>query len=160
MIFVTVGEQLPFDRLVRSMDEWAAKSGKKVFAQIGNSELIPAHIEFKQFIDPEEFKATMFAAELIVAHAGMGSIISAVEMGKPIIVMPRKSSLGEHRNDHQIATANRFLALNYVSVALDETELAIKLTDLREILDARTPRALPVPSRLLIQTIRNFIERI
>ncbi len=38
MIFVTVGEQLPFDRLVRAVDEWAAASGKEVFAQIGNSE--------------------------------------------------------------------------------------------------------------------------
>lgn len=159
MIFVTVGEQLPFDRLVRTVDEWAAESGKQVFAQIGKSELKPSHIEFKKFLDPDEFRDKALSAEVIVAHAGMGTIISAIEMDKPIIIMPRKSSLGEHRNDHQIATAKRFLALNYVSVAFDEAELATKIAHLDEVLNNCTGRALPSPSPLLIQTIRSFIEK-
>ena len=159
MIFVTVGEQLPFDRLVRTVDEWAAESGKQVFAQIGNSELKPSHIEYKRLLDPNEFRNKMLSAEIVVAHAGMGTIISAMEMGKPILIMPRKSSLGEHRNDHQTATASRFLALNYVSVAFDETELAIKLAHLDEVLNNHTERALPGPNPLLIQTSRNCIEK-
>ncbi|MDX9835204.1 MAG: glycosyltransferase, partial [Desulfobulbus sp.] len=84
MIFVTVGEQLPFDRLVRTVDEWAAESGKQVFAQIGKSELKPSHIEFKELLDPEEFREKMLYSEIIVAHAGMGTIISAMEERKPI----------------------------------------------------------------------------
>ena len=44
MIFVTVGSQLPFDRLVRAVDDWAAgNGGAAAFAQIGaSSYLVPA----------------------------------------------------------------------------------------------------------------------
>ena len=47
----------------------------------------------------------------IVAHAGMGTILTALEIGKPLLVMPRRAALGEHRNDHQLATARRFADL-------------------------------------------------
>lgn len=133
MIFVTVGEQLPFDRLIRIIDKWAAISGREVFAQSGRSDWKPSYIGHKEFLEPEEFKKKFLAAEFIVAHAGMGTIISAVEMGKPILVMPRQKALGEHRNDHQFATANRFLALGYISVAFDEDELIAKLDNLETV---------------------------
>ncbi len=65
----------------------------------------------------------MSEAELIVAHAGMGSILTALELGRPILVMPRLGARRETRNDHQVATARRFRALGHVAVAFDEHEL-------------------------------------
>lgn len=128
MIFVTVGAQMPFDRLVRTVDEWALQRGRDdVFAQIGPSEWRPRHVRWTQFLDPGEFRARVEAATLVVAHAGMGSILTALELGKPILVMPRRGSLKETRNDHQVATAQRFLAQGRVAVAMDETELWQKL---------------------------------
>ncbi len=45
MIFATVGTQLPFDRLIRALDGWAASNGGvEVFAQIGRGEYEPSHI--------------------------------------------------------------------------------------------------------------------
>ena len=39
MIFVTVGTDSPFDRLMQVVDEWAAASGRTdVFAQIGEGD--------------------------------------------------------------------------------------------------------------------------
>ena len=49
----------------------------------------------------------MDAAAAIVAHAGMGTILTALETGKRLLVMPRRAALGEHRNDHQLATVSR-----------------------------------------------------
>lgn len=160
MIFVTVGEQLPFDRLIRTIDKWAAKSGREVFAQIGRSDWKPSHIVHKEFLEPEEFKTIFQAAEVIVAHAGMGTIISAVEMGKAILVMPRQKALGEHRNDHQFATAKRFLALGYVSVAFDEDDLIAKLDKLEAIGNGQENKGSTRPSQLLIETIRKFIDAV
>ena len=54
---------------------------------------------------------------MIYAHAGMGTILSALKQDKPIIIVPRLASLKEHRNDHQIATAMRMDELGYVYVA-------------------------------------------
>ena len=131
MIFVTVGTQLAFDRLVEAVDVWAgAGEAREVFAQIGPGAYRPQHIAFEPFISPEECRERMLAADAIVAHAGMGTIISALELGKPLLVMPRQAALGEHRNDHQLATAERFGALGRLAVASDATALAAKLDEL------------------------------
>ena len=72
----------------------------------------------------------MVAADAIVAHAGMGTILTALELGKPLLVLPRRASLGEHRNEHQLATARRFADTGRLAVAFDESELAQRLDEL------------------------------
>ena len=158
MIFVTVGEQLPFDRLIRAVDNWVSDSGHKVFAQTGRSDWKPAHIQYEKFLSPEEYMEKFLSADIIVAHAGMGTIISALESRKPIIVMPRQAALGEHRNDHQFATARRFLALNYVSVAFDQDDLLKKLEKLDEIVLGHNNKKDRGPTPLLIKTLKDFIQ--
>lgn len=159
MIFVTVGEQLPFDRLIRTVDKWAADSGQEVFAQIGDTDLIPNTLKYKKFLEPVEFQEKFNSAELIVAHAGMGTIITALEFGKPILVMPRQAALGEHRNDHQFATANEFVKLNYISAALDEAELISKLNNHVELVRCSNKTINMTPSFRLIQAIQDFIKK-
>ena len=98
---------MPFDRMVRTIDAWASRVGRSdVFAQIGPTNWRPRHIEWTQFIEPQDFRRRVRDATIIVAHAGMGSIL-VLELGKPIIVMPRRGDLRETRNDHQLATALR-----------------------------------------------------
>lgn len=106
MIFVTVGTQLPFDRLISAVDAWAQRNpAERVFAQIGPGQYKPASCEFADFVPPDRANLLFQEADLIVSHAGMGSILTALKYRKPILIMPRKASLGEHRNEHQLATA-------------------------------------------------------
>jgi UDP-N-acetylglucosamine transferase subunit ALG13 len=157
VIFVTVGTQLTFDRLIKAVDEWAGSRGRAdVFAQVGPSELAARAITVQKFITPQECDQKMRAADVIVAHAGMGSILTALELGKPIIVMPRRASLGEHRNDHQLATARRFAELGSVSVAMDEKELVQRLDAIGQI--GAAPRISPFASERLIGAVRAFIH--
>jgi len=128
MILVTVGAQMPFDRLVAAVDRWVASSGyQDVFAQIGTSQYRPRHLRHERFLEPARFRNMCQKATLMVAHAGMGSIITALEFAKPILVMPRRGDLAETRNDHQIATARRFEKLGAVHVAMDEDDLSRRL---------------------------------
>lgn len=158
MIFVTVGEQLPFDRLVRAMDQWAGQTGQKVVAQVGRTTYQPAHLQASAFLDQEFFLRSLNECSLVVAHAGMGTIITAVEMGKPIIVMPRQASLGEHRNDHQLATARRFAALHYVRVVHEAAELGAAINEVLSILDSGPGERKKIePAPELIHAIREFI---
>ncbi|ANY82188.1 hypothetical protein BB934_27965 (plasmid) [Microvirga ossetica] len=107
MIFVTVGSLFPFDRLTRTMDNWAyLHPNEKVIAQVGGSEYEPKHMEWVSKISPGEFRARVKDASVIVAHAGMGTIITAVENGRPIVLLPRRAALAEHTTDHQLHTAN------------------------------------------------------
>jgi len=160
MIFVTVGEQLPFDRLVRAVDEWAATSGEEVFAQIGATKWKPQNIGFKKFLDPEEFIERLQHADLIVGHAGMGTIITALEKGKQLLVLPRQSALGEHRNDHQLATAKRFQALGYIMVAMDEFDLSCKLKIWKDGNSGQVGKVKYEPASQLIDEIRRFVEAV
>lgn len=130
MIFVTVGAQIPFDRLIRAVDDWAAlHPGVGVFAQIGDGAIPPRHFPFAARLTPPEFRSRVRASSLIVAHAGMGSILTALEQGKPILVFPRRGDLLETRNDHQLATARRFSAAGRVRVALEESALRRRLDE-------------------------------
>jgi UDP-N-acetylglucosamine transferase subunit ALG13 len=132
VIFATVGVQLPFDRLIRTIDEWAERRGRNdVVAQVGLSHYSPTSIVTHAFLEPQAFRSMVEEAELVVAHAGMGSIITAFELGKPIIVLPRAASLGEHRNDHQQATARRMASHANVTVAADERVLGRMLDEFR-----------------------------
>ena len=64
MIFVTVGHQMPFDRLISAVDKWAAERGRDdVFAQIGETELRPRHIRWAAKVDPGEFRERVEAAD-------------------------------------------------------------------------------------------------
>ena len=158
MIFVTVGEQLPFDRLVRAMDQWAGQTGQEVVAQVGRTTYQPAHLQASAFLDQEIFLRCLSESSLVVAHAGMGTIITAVESGKPIIVMPRQASLGEHRNDHQLATARRFAALHYVRVAHEAPELGAAIDEVLSILASEPGERKKIePAPELIHSIREFI---
>lgn len=157
MIFVTVGSQEPFDRLIRAVDEWARlRARSDVFAQIASSSFSPRHIEFTQFIEPADFNRIIRQARVIVAHAGMGSIISALELGKPIVVMPRRADFRETRNDHQVATAERFGAQGRIIVANDEQDLPAKLDHALTLGDSARIQAQASPR--LIATIRDFLE--
>lgn len=131
MILVTVGTQLPFDRMLRAVDSWASLSGEKVIAQIGPGEFEPKAMEFQRFYPANELNEMMAAADVIVSHAGMGSILTAMTLGKPIAIVPRYAKLGEHRNDHQLATAKRFEGNDFVEVVYDEKNLGEAISTLR-----------------------------
>lgn len=124
MIFVTVGTQLPFDRLVKSVDAWASEHKQhKVVIQSGVSDFVPAYCQSSGYVEPAEWEQLFSDADFIIAHAGMGTILKCLDAGKPLIVMPRNGALGEHRNDHQIATASKFGEVAGVIVVNNEQEM-------------------------------------
>lgn len=130
MIFVTIGTQEPFDRLIAAMDNISLKIGIEVVAQVSSrSKLKVKNMKTLDFISPTDFDTFFNKADLIVAHAGMGTIISALVNKKPLFVLAREKKLMEHRSDHQIATANYLEELGYLNVARDVNELEIKIID-------------------------------
>ena len=157
MIFLAVGTQLPFDRLTRAVDAWAVARGRTdVYGQIGSTPFQPLAVHAETYLTPGVFYDYCRRASLLVTHAGMGLIISALEMRKPIIIMPRRASLGEHRNEHQLASAKRFSDRKGVYVAA-ETEDLMTLLDRCDSLSAG--EAIPdAASAELLSVLHDFIE--
>ena len=114
----------PFDRLVRCADRSAAELPRETFfAQIGNGAYEPTRMEYARWLSRRDFMDRLRSAKLIVAHAGMGSILSALEVGAPIVVLPRKASLGEVNTDHQLATARWLQGRPNLHVCFEDEEL-------------------------------------
>jgi UDP-N-acetylglucosamine transferase subunit ALG13 len=157
MIFVTVGSDLPFDRLVRIVDQWAqANNRTDVFAQIGETDYRPAFVSYSKFLDPAEFSSRLSGATTIIAHAGMGTILSALQGEKPVLVMPRQAALREVRNEHQLATARHLLKMGLVNVAFDDRELREKLDHISSL---QPPAKIsPYASPELLSALREFIS--
>ena len=125
MILVTVGSMFPFDRLISAVDEMARKVGPQArfFAQIGDGSYEPKHMNFVRFVAREEFGALVADAEVVISHAGIGTIAETLKFGKPLLVLPRRQALGEHVNDHQVGTARRFTELGHLLFAETEADL-------------------------------------
>jgi len=105
MIFATIGTQLPFPRLMAALDALAPHLSEPVIAQVGSDPGPYRHMDAHESLPAERFDTLFAQARVVVAHAGIGSILSARKHERPLILVPRRADLGEHRNDHQIATA-------------------------------------------------------
>ncbi len=157
MIFVTVGPQEPFDRLVRVVDEWAANKGPTdVVAQIASNSWRPPHLRWVEYLSPDAFRRHLLEAELVVAHAGTGTILQAMELTLPLVIVPRRACLRETRNDHQLGTARRLAATANISVAYDEQRLVPYLNDPGRAARAAALRHTASPE--LLDAIRGFLR--
>ena len=145
---------MPFDRLIRMLDEIAPQLDEDIVAQVNGSGYLPRHINTIDLLPPDEFDRLFSSARLIVAHAGIGTIITAMQQQKPIIIFPRIAALGEHRNEHQLATAEKMKEAGWVYVANTKEELS-------ELL--QTPDLHPLctiggsASESLVESITDFI---
>ena len=158
MIFVTVGGELPFDRLVRAMDGFAAAHpGEDFLAQIGAGGFEPAHMRWQRTLERDAYAAALDASEVVVAHAGMGSVLSAGERGKPIVLLPRRARLGEHRNDHQRDTAAYLAGGPGVLVAVDEAALPARIAQAQAAAGGLRAAAAQAPEPLLAR-LRGFVR--
>jgi UDP-N-acetylglucosamine transferase subunit ALG13 len=159
MIFVTVGSQLPFDRLIKAIDELAPLlQGKEIVAQVFGMTYQPKNIKTVDYISPTEYKNYIESAELIISHAGTGTILSVANLQKPMIVFPRLGKLKETRNNHQVDTCERLEKITKLQVAYDEKQLKEKL---EIFLRDELPVMEKVPahaSASLLNSIKDFIE--
>lgn len=158
-IFVTVGFQIPFDRLIKAMDQIAPSlKGVSIIAQGSQSDYRVKNIRMFDYVPPHVFNKFLIEAQIVVSHAGMGTILTALEKGKSIIVMPRLTKFGEVTTDHQLATAKKLEARNYVHVAYDENELKYKLPSILKGSLAPLHKINQYASDQLINSLKTFIS--
>ena len=156
MILLTVGTQLSFDRFVRVVDEWAHKNPQvEILAQIADGAYIPKHMQYVDYLSGEKYVTAFNRAAVVLAHAGMGTVINSLIESKPVVVYPRKASLGEHRNEHQLATCSKIGNLKGCYVTYEPDELFQTLDEL-STLQGGSIR--PFANDDLLKTIDQFIS--
>ncbi|MEM1048239.1 MAG: glycosyltransferase [Pseudomonadota bacterium] len=129
MIFVTVGNRNPFDRLLKAVDEIAADLPEPVFAQIGPSGYTPANVQWVRGLTQNQYDRQVRDASLVVAHGAVGAVLCAQKYRKPIVLVPRRPEFGEHATDAQLAACEQMADRSGITVVSDLSELPMRMRD-------------------------------
>lgn len=115
MIFVSLGTQdKPFNRIIDYVislkENLKELQSEKIIIQLGQTKLLKSdneriknleNIIIYDMLKPEKMKNIIKDSDIIITHAGVGTIMECLEMDKEIIVVPRKVENLEHVNNHQ-----------------------------------------------------------
>ncbi|MCL4215960.1 MAG: beta-1,4-galactosyltransferase [Candidatus Hydrogenedentes bacterium] len=156
MIYATVGTLfLDFPRLVNALDKIAIESGEQIVVQTGLGTTLPRHCEHFDFKSRGDVLAIQRDARVIVTHGGIGSILDALNVRRPLVVVPRLKKFKEHLDDHQLDVAAMVEKRGWGRMICDMDDLAAVLT---------APPPVPTDyqpgKHRLVQAIQDKIERV
>jgi UDP-N-acetylglucosamine transferase subunit ALG13 len=126
---VTIGMHTKgFERLVKKMDEIAGKIDEEVIMQIGTTKYKPKNARYFRFRSYSKIQELNRKARVVVAHAGTGSVITALEQKTPVIIVPRRKDYNEVIDNQQLDFAEMVEKIEGIKVIynLEELEKALK----------------------------------
>jgi UDP-N-acetylglucosamine transferase subunit ALG13 len=135
MIFVTVGNSIKgveFYRLINKIDEIAGELREEVVAQIGFIDKYPKNIKWFNYLSFTEVLSYFERASIIIGHSGVGTVITAITYKKPLILVPRSSTFGEHFDDHQMELAEQLRGMEGIFIVDDIENLKTTVLEVRE----------------------------
>lgn len=101
--FVSIGNGTqPFTRLLNAVSNILPILPQPVFVQHGATSFSAQACTHQPFVTMGEFEARVRDAQLLIIHAGAGSVIHAIRAGKVPVVMPRLKAHNEIVDDHQL----------------------------------------------------------
>ena len=100
-----------------------------VLWQTGSTDVSDLDIDGKEVVPAHELEQAMREADVVIAHAGTGTALTSLRMGKRPILVPRDSSHGQHIDDHQFQTA---ALLDKMGLALSRKVEELTKADLLE----------------------------
>lgn len=140
MIFVILGtqdKQFPrlLDAIQKQIDNGNISKSEKIIVQAGSTKYKSNNMEIKDYIGVRKFEELIEQADLIICHAGVGTILTALKKNKKIIAAARLKQYGEHVNDHQLQILDNFNKAGYI-LALNDFD---KLNELLQQAKKFTP---------------------
>ena len=160
LILVCVGaSEYRFDRLLKMVDELCDEKilkGSEIVAQIGSTDYEPRNYKSFHLLGRDEFQEYMEKSDLIITHAGTGSVIPPLKLGKKVIVVPRLEKYKEHLDDHQLELSDVFTSAGYTLSANSKEELI----DALEHIETFTPKVFKSNNSYVNQLVIDFIEGI
>jgi exopolysaccharide biosynthesis glucuronosyltransferase PssE len=152
VIFATVGStQFPFARLIDALEELP---GEALSVQHGPVAPPRAAAQARAFMGFGQVIEQMENADVVVCHAGAGSILCALRAGHTPVVVPRLKRYGETVDDHQrelaraLAAEGRVIAVEHLE-RLPEAVAAVPPRRRREASGELLPIQLAVREAIL-----------
>lgn len=155
----------PFLRLLDAVCALSPHLPQPVVVQYGAAQDFACpHCQGVGFMDMQTFEQQVAGADLLILHAGAGSVIHAVRAGKVPVVMPRRVELGEHVDDHQVEFARELGRAGKIVVCDDLVSLPQAVEEARRrqlsgLADAVDPPLVVQVRELLARYIADLDER-
>lgn len=157
MILVVLGTQdKPFTRAIQIVEQ-AVKDQiiqDEVIVQAGNTSYASEYLSIFDFLTMDEFDSFMEQADLVITHGGVGSILGALKLQKPMIAIPRLAKLGEHGNDHQLEIVEEFAKNGYLIPLYENDDFAAVYEQARGF----HPKPYKSTTKQVIDCIQTFID--
>lgn len=122
---VTLGtmRNYTFDRAVTRLRK-ILPAAAEVLWQVGGTRVpdLPGGLDY---LAPRELERAMREADVVIAHAGVGTALTALSAGKCPVLLPRRKMHGEHVDDHQLDIAAA-LADRGLAVVADAGEVSLE----------------------------------
>ena len=148
MILVTLGTQKePFTRLLDYIEK--SKIKDEIIVQAGYTKFDSKKMKIFDFISYDEMEEYINKCDVVITHAGTGSVLTPLKKGKKVIICPRLAKYHEHVDDHQVELAEVFSEEGYV-LELNEDN---NLDDLMKKLKKFKPKE-------YVSNTDNFIEKL
>jgi len=112
-----------FKRLVRRLLE-ILPADADVLWQTGDTDVSDLGITGHHALPERELTRAIQEADVLVAHAGVGTALAALEVGKCPVLVPRRLAHGEHVDDHQTQIAGE-LSRRGLAVSVEAGELTL-----------------------------------
>jgi UDP-N-acetylglucosamine transferase subunit ALG13 len=157
VIFVTVGTDThQFNRLLEEIDRQIElkKIKEKVVGQIGNSTYFPKHFASSRFFDSKKMMQLIRNSDVVVSHAGIGSIMTIKENLKPLVVVPRLKKFDEHTDNHQVQIAKELDRQGKVVAVLNISDLSSAITK------ARRGRKAGLRATRISKLVSNYLSKL
>lgn len=132
MVLVTLGTQKQsFRRLLDMVENSKELQNDDIIAQIGHTKYESKRMQCFDFVDSQKLNEYIKNAEIIITHAGVGSIFDGLHNKKKVIAIPRLKKYGEHINDHQLEICEELEKEGYILSCLENENLDEKIKEIR-----------------------------
>lgn len=142
MIFVILGTQdKKFTRLLdaiqKKIDEGKISKKEKIIVQAGCTRYKSENMQIIDYMPLREFEDYVDKADIIICHAGVGTILTALKKEKKIIAAARLKKYGEHVNDHQLQILDNFTDEGYILALEDFDKIDLLLKQAKNFTPAK-----------------------
>ena len=160
MILVMLGTQNnDFHRLLEEIEKNIENGNinEEVVVQAGFTKYKSDKMKIFSLTSKEKLEELIKKADLIITHAGIGSIQMSLEQNKKVIAVPRLKKYKEHVNDHQKDIEGKLAEKGYLIGIDDVSKLGFALKKVKKFI----PKKYEKPkSDEIIYIIKTFIDKI
>ena len=160
MILVMLGTQNnDFHRLLDEIEKNIENGNinEEVIVQAGFTKYKSDKMKIFDLTPKENLEYLIKKADLIITHAGLGSIEMSLMQNKKVIAVPRLKKFKEHVNDHQKDIESEFTKKGWIMGINQVDELGEALKNVKTFLPKKYEKT---KSDEIIHVVKTFIDKL